>query len=112
MSFSIIIPTYNASSTIERALASVTRMQDDIDIEILVVDDGSTDDTRTKVEVIGSAISCIYFHQTTSNGGPGSARNLGIELATKDWILFLDADDELDGSIYKKIQKIIKLTYS
>lgn len=85
---SIIIPTYNYEKFISAAIDSVLLQSHD-DIEILVVDDGSTDSTRQIVSNYDSRIKYIY----QDNKGPSSARNHGIELATGDFIGFLDADD-------------------
>ena len=89
LSVSVVIPAYNAAGTIERAVESVlaqTRRPD----EIIVVDDGSTDETSKKIEGYGSQIRYIY----QENAGPSVARNKGIEAAGGEWIAFLDADDE------------------
>ena len=88
-SVSVIIPAHNASEYIGRAIESVlaqTRKPD----EIIVVDDGSTDDTARIIADYGSKV--IYIQQ--ENAGPSVARNTGIEAATSEWIAFLDADDE------------------
>jgi len=58
--------------------------------EIIVVDDGSTDDTREVVQKIGNSVKYIY----QDNRGPASARNTGIRNSGGDWVAFLDADDE------------------
>ena len=87
-SVSVIIPAHNASQYIGRAIESVlaqTRKPD----EIIVVDDGSTDNTA---EVIKKYESIRYIHQ--ENAGVSVARNTGIETAASEWIAFLDADDE------------------
>src|SRR5271156_960674 len=86
---SVIIPTYNRADkvgkTIESALA-----QTFTDLEVIVIDDGSSDDTgRVLSEVFGDRIR--YFAQT--NQGASIARNNGIEAARGEWIAFLDSDD-------------------
>jgi glycosyltransferase involved in cell wall biosynthesis len=83
-----IIPAYQASRTIGRAVESVigqTRPSD----EILVVDDGSRDDLKAALEAYRPRVTLIR----KPNGGAASARNLGIDLAGGDLIAFLDADD-------------------
>jgi glycosyltransferase involved in cell wall biosynthesis len=84
---SVVIPTYNRRLLLERALASVFA-QSRRDFEIIVVDDGSTDDTKAMVQASGEV---RYFCQ--ANAGPAKARNTGIREARGDFIAFLDSDD-------------------
>ena len=88
--FSIVIPLYNKEDTVERALRSVFN-QTVQDFEIIVVNDGSTDNGPKVVESIGDP-RIRLIHQ--ENQGVSAARNLGIEEAKYDLIAFLDADDE------------------
>ena len=89
---SVIIPTYNRAKFIERALQSVLR-QTVACAEILVVDDGSTDQTGALVCSLRehSAIPIHLLYQ--ENMGPAAARNLGIQQARSELIAFLDSDD-------------------
>jgi glycosyltransferase involved in cell wall biosynthesis len=92
---SVVIPTYNRSQQVNAALESVLA-QTYADIEIIVVDDGSTDATREIIQQLISqqadaSKSIRYFFQ--ANQGPSVARNKGIELARGQWIAFLDSDD-------------------
>ena len=94
MTISVIIPAYKAALTIERALASVTS-QTLKPKQIIVVDDGSDDDTLKIAEsfrVHIHEIEMIILSQ--KNLGAGAARNRAIDAATGDWLAFLDADDE------------------
>jgi glycosyltransferase involved in cell wall biosynthesis len=87
-SVSVIIPTYNRAGVLPRALDSVISQSHAAD-EIIVVDDGSTDETEA---VIRSAyLDITYLKQ--NNLGVSAARNLGIRHATGDWIALLDSDD-------------------
>jgi len=89
-SVSVVIPTHNRSHFISDAIKSV--MEQDVKnctLEIIVVDDGSTDDTRQVVSSFGESV--IYIYQ--DNQGAGAARNRGIDESTGDWIAFLDSDD-------------------
>jgi GT2 family glycosyltransferase len=92
---SVIIPAYNAASYIGEALASVATQRGAPAIEVVVVDDGSTDDTRTIVEDFaathGSTLRMCLISQP--NAGLSAARNRGIEAASGDLIALLDADD-------------------
>jgi glycosyltransferase involved in cell wall biosynthesis len=85
---SIVIPTYNRASIVRRAIDSVLAQTFD-DLEILVVDDGSTDDTRAALAGYPERVRTI--HQ--ENGGPAAARNHGMRLARGEYIGFLDSDD-------------------
>ena len=88
--FSVIIPTYNAAQTIARAIDSVLA-QSYPNYEIIVVDDASTDNTR---EILESNYTLnIRLIQKVTNGGGSVARNTGMDVATGDYIAFLDADD-------------------
>lgn len=94
---SVIIPTYNGErfirETIDSALAQTIS-----DLEIIVINDGSTDSTPAILESYGSRIKVI--HQ--DNGGVASARNAGIEAASGNWVALLDHDDLWDST---KLQK-------
>jgi glycosyltransferase involved in cell wall biosynthesis len=85
---SVIIPAYNGRAYIAEAIESVLG-QSFTDFELLVVDDGSTDDTAAIIQTYGRRVRYLY----KTNGGPGSARNLGIQQAKGEYIAFLDQDD-------------------
>jgi len=86
---SVIIPAYNAASFLPHAVASIDR-QDYHPLEIIVVDDGSTDNTADVARSLPSVSR--YIHQ--QNQGPSAARNRGLKLAEGEFIAFLDADDQ------------------
>jgi glycosyltransferase involved in cell wall biosynthesis len=88
---SVIIPAYNAGSTIEAAINSA-QDQTCRDIEIIVVDDGSTDDTAMRVHAMQAGDARIRLHRQT-NEGPSAARNAGLALARGEFVAPLDADD-------------------
>lgn len=91
---SIIIPVYNASKYLERCLNSVLG-QTYKNFELILVDDGSTDDSGRICDEYLNKISQIrVFHK--ENGGPASARNLGLKEAKGDFITFIDSDDWVD----------------
>jgi glycosyltransferase involved in cell wall biosynthesis len=89
ITISAVIPAYNSGRYIARAIDSVLAQTRPID-EIIVVDDGSTDDTAEVVRAFGDKV--VFIQQ--ANAGASAARNTGIEAATGDWIAFLDGDDE------------------
>ncbi len=88
MRVSVVVPTYNSGgrlkATIESVLAQTVAPR-----EIIIIDDGSTDDTPGICAAFGDAVRYIPI----ANGGQQRARNLGVELATGDWISLLDHDD-------------------
>ncbi len=86
---SVIIPAYNRRESLKKALDSVLR-QEGVCLEIIVVDDGSTDGTGEMVRLDYPSVN--YFYQ--SNQGPAAARNRGIERSRGEWTAFLDSDDE------------------
>jgi glycosyltransferase involved in cell wall biosynthesis len=88
--FSIIVPTYNRVKTLQKTIKSVLN-QTFTDFELLIMDDGSTDDTSIMVGAILD--SRIIYEWAENSGGPARPRNRGIALARGDWICFLDADD-------------------
>ncbi len=89
LGISIIIPTYNRAKLISRAIDSVLPQMESID-ELIIVDDGSTDNTAEVVAKYGNKVK--YLRK--SNGGCGAARNHGVREASKPLVTFLDSDDE------------------
>jgi len=85
---SVIIPTYNRVHHLKKAVSSVID-QSYRNIDIVIVDDGSTDDTRSYVRSLNSDIRYIAI----PHSGVSAARNRGIEAASGEWIAFLDSDD-------------------
>ena len=88
----IIIPTYNSKNTIIQCLNSIYAQVYDNDlIEVIIVDDGSTDET---VSLIKTNFPCVKLY-CQENKGVGSARNFGIKKATGNYIWFIDSDDKI-----------------
>src|SRR6185503_19403908 len=87
---SVVMPVHNHARFIRRAVESV-RAQNRSDVEVLIVDDGSTADSETVVNALASNGDLRFFSQ--DNAGAASARNRGIAEARGEWIAFLDADD-------------------
>lgn len=98
---SIIIPVYNIHQYVERCLNSIIK-QTYTDLEIICIDDGSTDGTENILDRYASKDSrIIVVHQ--SNRGQGYARNVGLELSTGEYIGFVDGDDWIAPDMYEKL---------
>lgn len=98
----IIIPTYNSSQYLGEAIESVL-LQDYPDKEVIVVDDGSCDNTQDVTARYRGRITCIQQR----NGGCAVARNTGLRVATGEYIAFLDSDDQLlPGSLSMRAEHL------
>lgn len=108
---SVIIPAYNEEKYLERCLKSVVSQTLD-EIEIILVDDGSTDATYSICEEFYQNYSnkIIIIHK--KNEGLGPARNTGIEMASGKYIGFVDADDWIDKNMYKEMYDIAEQNHS
>ena len=108
---SIIVPCYNGEKTIDRCIGSIYR-QSYSTIELIVVDDGSTDNSKEKIlawnpRFLEKRYELKYFYQ--ENKGPGSAVNAGLKLISGEYISLLDADDEyLPKSVEERVQYLQK----
>jgi len=98
LDLSVVIPTYNRYILLKRAINSLLTQTYPVD-EIIVVDDGSTDNTK---QIIKDFPNITYIYQ--ENRGVSAARNVGIQRAKNEWIAFLDSDDEWHS---EKLQKQI-----
>ncbi len=92
MKISVVIPTYNRSQTLTRAIKSVLA-QTYQDFDLWIVDDGSTDSTEQLVKSFSAEHSAIFYLKQ-DNKGVSAARNFGVSKSSGDWIAFLDSDDE------------------
>ena len=99
VSVSVIVPAFNMELFIEECLRSLFEQTVD-DLEIIVVDDGSTDRTRDIVESLVPPLGKSLILISKPNGGLSSARNAGMEAAHGRWIGFVDADDWVTSSMY------------
>ena len=103
--FSVIIPTYNRDYILGDAISSVSSQPGKFDLEIIVVDDGSTDNTKKLINDLGDKRIKYLFQ---SNQGPSSARNLGLKNTTKDWIVYLDSDNTLYPNYFEVVSRYIR----
>lgn len=92
MTLSVIIPVYNRPLELQRAVESVLQQTTPVD-EIIIIDDGSNDDTANVLQLLKQQHANIKSI-TQTNQGVSAARNQGIKLASGNWIAFLDSDDE------------------
>ena len=103
---SVIIPVYNVEQYIERCIRSVI-VQTYKNLEIIVVDDGSTDNSGRICDKLAQEDNRIkVFHQ--SNGGVSAARNIGLREAHGEFIGFVDGDDFIDSDMYDYLYSLIK----
>ena len=91
-SVSVVIPAYNGENTIREAIESAYS-QTVAPAEVIVVNDGSTDATESILQRLSSTLPPTFRWVTKQNGGPGSARNVGVRLAGGEFVAFLDQDD-------------------
>lgn len=104
---SIIIPLYNYADTLVRAVESVIQ-QSFNDVEIIIINDGSTDNSDQLAQSLVQKHPEIITYQSQNNAGPAKARNYGIRLAKGDFLTFLDADDELFENSLAVVEKALK----
>jgi len=89
---SVVIPVYNKAAAIQTTLESVTSQKLSVPFEIVVVDDGSRDQSGEIIRDLAQTDARIrYFFQ--ENTGVSAARNYGVKQARGEWVVFLDADD-------------------
>ncbi len=90
---SVVIPTYNSKELLHQCLLSLERQTTPLSsFEVIVVDDGSTDETMEMLADFQNESPLQLKSQYISNAGPATARNIGVQKAEADWIAFLDAD--------------------
>ncbi|MEP6786329.1 MAG: glycosyltransferase [Sphingomonadales bacterium] len=102
VTISVVIPTYNGLARLTTTIASVLA-QTSPATEIIVVDDGSTDDTPRIQEIYGDRI----LYKRVENGGQQRARNIGVAMATGEWIALLDHDDQFEPEYLAEVRALI-----
>lgn len=103
---SVIMPVYNKEKYFEAAIYSVLN-QPFTDIEVIVVNDGSTDSSHALAKQIAENDKRVYLIDVP-NGGVSKARNLGLSQAKGNWIQFLDADDRLEPNYFTEAMQVIQ----
>lgn len=90
---SVVVPAYNAGRQLEATLRSILA-QEQVALEVIVVDDCSTDDTAQVVAAMAAADARVrYYCMPSNSGGPAAPRNFGVETARAAWVALCDADD-------------------
>ncbi len=103
--FSVIIPVYNSENYIFRCVDSIMSQGYD-DIEVLVVNDGSTDNTRKSLDELGLKYDKLKVYHKI-NGGVSSARNYGLEKSSGEYIVFVDSDDYVLDGYFSFLHKVL-----
>ena len=104
---SIIIPAFNAQASIERAVSSVLK-QTYRSIELIVINDCSSDKTSELLRGFPSKSIKITVIENKTNRGVAAARNQGIDAANGDWVTFLDADDYFNHTYLEKVHNFLR----
>ena len=104
--FSVIIPAYNYADSIDRSIKSALSQSGD-DFEVLIIDDGSTDETAQVLDSYHRKFPKKIKYFLQKNQGPAAARNKGAELSIGDYLFFLDADDEMAPNLLGELRKKI-----
>ena len=105
MRFSVIIPLYNKSLYVAKAIQSVLS-QTFTDFELVIMDDGSKDDSyEVALKTIDGCSNCHLYRQ--ENGGVSVARNNAVALSSGDYLCFLDADDWWDAQFLEAMSRLI-----
>lgn len=100
---SVIMPVYNAEKTIERAILSIIN-QTYNNIELILINDGSTDETESIIKKYIEKEKKIYIrYYFQENSGPSIAKNLGIDMAIGEYILFVDSDDTISENYIESL---------
>jgi len=110
MKITVIVPVYNIIDCLERCVNSILAQTHE-ELEIILVDDGSTDGTAALCDLLEKKdIRIRTFHK--QNGGSSSARNMGLKYATGDFIGFVDSDDYIEPDMYKLLADAVTRTGS
>ncbi len=99
---SFIIPSYNSASTVKRAIESILNQNANIRYEIIVVDDGSSDNTEEVLKCYDNDERVKYYKK--ENSGVADTRNYGVLKAEGDYIIFVDSDDYISENLLKDIE--------
>ena len=109
LQISVVIPTYNSIDLLRQCLVSLEKQSTPVSMfEVIVVDDGSSDETMAMLAEFEKKSSLNLKSEYISNSGPATARNIGVQQATTDWIALLDADVIADVDWIKRALELIE----
>lgn len=103
MKYSVIIPVYNAAKTVRRCLDSLLGQLGE-DAEILLINDGSTDESGEICRDYAQQYDCVRYCEK-ENGGVSSARNMGLDMACGEYVLFVDSDDYVTDNFFSALER-------
>lgn len=102
---SFVIPSYNSAETIKRAIESILKQKTNIKYEIIIIDDGSTDNTEEIMKEYEKNEKVKYYKK--ENSGVADTRNYGVSKSSGDYIIFVDSDDYVSENLLKDIESYI-----
>lgn len=106
--FSIVVALYGVEEYVETFLRSLERQTYRFeDLDVVIVDDGSTDKSYDIVKAWARKYPSVIRHATKENGGPASARNMGIDMAKNEWVTFCDPDDALQAEYFERVESFL-----
>ena len=108
LKFSVIVPVFNRPKEVYELLESLAN-QTDKDVEIVIIEDGSTIKCQNEVKLFESKLQIKYFYKT--NSGPGLSRNIGFEKASGDYCIFLDSDCILPPDYIRIVKNALASNY-
>ena len=104
--FSIIVPCYNIERNIKKFFAMLSA-ENYKNYEVIFVDDCSKDNSFEEMKNLAAEYSNFYVYQSEKNGGPGLARNVGLQYARGEYIIFCDSDDKFDIGVLAELEKFL-----
>lgn len=105
MKYSIIVPVYNAESTITRCIESIVNQN--VGLQVILIENGSTDDSASVCEMLSRKYDCVEYYQSKLSG-VSHARNIGLDKADGDIIGFCDVDDYYEPDCLEKVSNIFE----
>lgn len=105
MKYSIIVPVYNAESTITRCIESIVNQN--VGLQVILIENGSTDDSASVCEILSRKYDCVEYYQSKLSG-VSHARNIGLDKVDGDIIGFCDADDYYEPYCLEKVSNIFE----